>query len=453
MKRYILTLCLCGFLSLNGYTQNNSGIEVGDKLPDLPALRLTHTKDRTLTSESYKGKFLILDFWATWCGPCIKALPKMDTLQEKFKDQLKIVLVSDETREKIDAFFATIKKIRNGDLRIGSVFQDTLLNTYFPHVTIPHYVWIDSNCIVRAITYADLVNDVNIQRFINNESLNLERKNDRTTIDADKVFFNEQISKALFVDSGFYGKEHIRYRSVLTKARQGFYRGSRNTSGRILGSSLAASDLFRQAFEYSFGKEIFPVHPQRLIYEVADKARFALPGKIDKPAQRVWLNENSYTYDLVLPDYYNDAKVTNGDIDKIRKFQCEIMKHNLESYFNVSLHLENRYVECLLLKSVDSVKHNPDMEFGQIGVIPKRSRVFAGRSTVSNLMMSLYVALQKEPVLVDDTNYSGPINIKLDFTAANLKSINDQLSEFGFTISRERRTLPMIVVRDRVYSN
>jgi thiol-disulfide isomerase/thioredoxin len=48
-----------------------------------------------------EGKFILVEFWATWCSACRRAQPLMNALQDKFGDELIIVGVSDESSEKV----------------------------------------------------------------------------------------------------------------------------------------------------------------------------------------------------------------------------------------------------------------------------------------------------------------------------------------------------------------
>jgi thiol-disulfide isomerase/thioredoxin len=54
-----------------------------------------------------KGKVLLIDFWATWCGPCRKAIPELNEIQAKFKDDLVVVGISDENVTTVMDFMKT----------------------------------------------------------------------------------------------------------------------------------------------------------------------------------------------------------------------------------------------------------------------------------------------------------------------------------------------------------
>jgi thiol-disulfide isomerase/thioredoxin len=51
-----------------------------------------------------EGKVVLIDFWATWCPPCREAIPELNDLQAKFKDDLVVIGISDEKPETVRAF-------------------------------------------------------------------------------------------------------------------------------------------------------------------------------------------------------------------------------------------------------------------------------------------------------------------------------------------------------------
>ncbi len=68
---------------------------VGDKVPDLDFVDFTG-KQRKLSE--FQGKFVLLDFWATWCRPCLADIPKLKVLYDKYKAEgFEIVGMDSET--------------------------------------------------------------------------------------------------------------------------------------------------------------------------------------------------------------------------------------------------------------------------------------------------------------------------------------------------------------------
>lgn len=49
--------------------------------------------------EKYKGKTIFIDVWASWCGDCVKGMPKVKVLQEKYKDVVFLFLSADRSLE------------------------------------------------------------------------------------------------------------------------------------------------------------------------------------------------------------------------------------------------------------------------------------------------------------------------------------------------------------------
>jgi len=90
-----------------------------------------------------KGKFVLIDFWATWCGPCRASIPHLNQLQAKFKDKLVVIGLTDEP-------LATVKGMKSPKIEYA-VATDTkarMLNAAQVQ-GIPHAMLIDPSGIVR----------------------------------------------------------------------------------------------------------------------------------------------------------------------------------------------------------------------------------------------------------------------------------------------------------------
>ncbi len=78
------TLVLVSVLSLAAFVPKSSPPEAGDKAPEIS---LATPEGKVLKLSSLKGKVVLLDFWASWCGPCRQANPEVVKLYNTYKDQ------------------------------------------------------------------------------------------------------------------------------------------------------------------------------------------------------------------------------------------------------------------------------------------------------------------------------------------------------------------------------
>ncbi|MFN0291589.1 TlpA family protein disulfide reductase [Pedobacter helvus] len=122
-------------------------LRVGDKLPEAFWQQehsvYTNGQITKQTLEQYKGKLLILDFWATWCGTCVGKFPITDSLQKE-NSELKIVLVNSNRKDNAQTLKKFYTENVNAKLHpLPTLVADTILKGMFPHKYVPHYVFID----------------------------------------------------------------------------------------------------------------------------------------------------------------------------------------------------------------------------------------------------------------------------------------------------------------------
>jgi thiol-disulfide isomerase/thioredoxin len=91
--------------SSSGSSDSHSGpAEIGKPAPDLSIQTLNGKGSVSLSSLS--GKIAIIDFWATWCGPCKVSLPKLDEISRKWPGKVEVVGVSVDDEQTGVADFA-----------------------------------------------------------------------------------------------------------------------------------------------------------------------------------------------------------------------------------------------------------------------------------------------------------------------------------------------------------
>ena len=142
-------------------------IEVGQPVPDVTFSRVLHHPTGTARLSDFRGKLVLIDFWATWCGSCKLALPKLDALQQEFGDKVQVLLVNSQstgdTEAKVEKYFERWHRPDGSRYPLAAVVNDTELNALFPHQLIPHIVWIAPDGILHAITGADELTPENVQ--------------------------------------------------------------------------------------------------------------------------------------------------------------------------------------------------------------------------------------------------------------------------------------------------
>ena len=148
-------------------------LKVGEKVPEefWTKEHLFYIEGDTVRKnlEEFRGKLLILDFWASWCGACKSWFSNNSQLQKEYGNGIKILLVNSDTLHddliKIDKVLSDHRYFeeKNGQ----SIIYDSYLKNFFPYFSIPLYIWIDSGGMIRAITTFDFVSSSQIKTLLN----------------------------------------------------------------------------------------------------------------------------------------------------------------------------------------------------------------------------------------------------------------------------------------------
>ncbi len=170
---YIVWALLC--LNSGANAQEIKPLKVGQKVPlailqqKMPYINGNNGQTDSVALSAYKGKLLILDFWATWCSGCIYQFEKLEKLQQQYQDQIKVLLVNEANTKDKPQHIQGIFSGKNAPFiksDLSSIYNDTILGKLFPHPYLPHYAWIGPNGELLALTNADLVNEQAIKGLL-----------------------------------------------------------------------------------------------------------------------------------------------------------------------------------------------------------------------------------------------------------------------------------------------
>lgn len=128
------------------YVDRMRPVVAGDLAPDfaLPRIEAKGALGPAVTLASTRGKVVVLDFWATWCGPCLVAMPKLDAFQRRHPEVEVITIALDEPAE-ARAFLDE----RNFALML--VAADEQVVDRYDVTAIPHTVVIDRAGTIRRV--------------------------------------------------------------------------------------------------------------------------------------------------------------------------------------------------------------------------------------------------------------------------------------------------------------
>lgn len=403
-------------------------LRIGDEVPDIRFNKVLNYSSKNAKLSDFKGKLVILDMWSTWCTSCIAAFPKMDKLQAKFGKDIQILLVNPyhskyDSEDRIKAVFNRLKQRSGFYPSLPIPIHDTLLNSYFPHKSVPHQVWINSKGIIIGITSSNEVNEKNIQDAISGKKISFVLKNDWA--------FDKEVP-FLVANNGDRPDDFI-YRSIFTGYRSGMgiHEGIRlNDRNEIMGLYMINVPL-RYLIMSAYEDSIKGIPLSRFVFDVNNRERF-----------RMLANDtsNSYCYDLTI------IPVKRTDVD-LQLY----MKDDLKKAFNISLKRVRQKLNCLIV-TFKSERFNRHSNFSEseADLDDQTIRKYFHRVSVKDIIEA--IALRFNRPLLDETGVSEQkidIDFPDHFDLSDERAVIEVLKKAGFEIKEEERELEVVVISDK----
>lgn len=166
-KKKLLLLVALEMLGIAAFTQVKP-LNIGDMVPpEMELAEIINGKVNKYKFSDFKDKLLILDFWATWCGSCIGAMPKMEALQKQFGDKIVVLPV---TAEKKDIVFKFWEKHPEMKMSLPTITGNTDFHKMFVHNSIPFEAWIYKGKVI-GMTDDEHVNETEITNVLSGKDV------------------------------------------------------------------------------------------------------------------------------------------------------------------------------------------------------------------------------------------------------------------------------------------
>lgn len=426
-KLYFLFLLISNFfiLSANGQDlikNKFKPLNIGDSIPEViwqtPMRIVNHPdgKDTIRLNDYRNKKLLILNFWATWCGPCVQKLPNVYETQLSNPNDFKILLVNTlSSRDNADKVADFLNK-RKQAYDFYSVVEDEIFNQMFPHKSVPHYVWIFEGKLY-ASTSSDMTqpNIENIRRF-------LKVQNFTEILEQEKVIYD--YTKPLFIEQNGGEPNSYIYRSFLKSYEKDlissffFNYEKGNKISRISATNTPLLDLYKMAYPLFAN-----FYESEIIYDIDEASVF----KTDYSSE-AWKSKNLFIYEAIFP---------STSIEQGRK----IMQSDLNRYFGYSVDTLSLLVDVLVINCKDSslIKRPVQLERKDTNLYEKSGiDIFYNNYPLEPLIHELE-RIYKMPV-IDRSGIVGNVNLILPADINNLELLKESLMNNGFILSKEKIT-------------
>lgn len=418
-------------VSLQTWGQDLKYPVIGEKIPSFQFSETYKLSDQTSisSSEDLIGSFYILDFWSIGCAGCVLSFPKLNLLQSKFDDRIKIILVGRETEpEKYDIRKAYAKYESKMNLDLISIFDSSLYKRFVP-VNVPHLIWVNDKGSVVAITTSADITANNVEAFLSNR----------------KFYFGDVSYQAL------------------QKAKNSKSTGMRDSIGRDL---IYKSELYlvKQpspndriwSIDYFLnkGEPIYSATSAKL-FGMLNMAFFG-KSAISKFQGEIWPwplihFDSGSTIDLhgnTSYDYFLEIDKSKASRESVMR----IMQRDLQSAFGLNVSVvtgKRQYYEFVIMDSTKVKKilrEGIGKEKATWKVELNVNRINAVRLSNVPMMLSGKI-LDSKFVMLDATYLDLPVSFSIEADITDINSIRKGLQKVGFDLLLKEKEFKVLEIR------
>jgi uncharacterized protein (TIGR03435 family) len=372
-----------------------------------PALRFTtvlNGPQPRLSLAQLRGKVVLLEFWGTYCGPCVEAMPHLQELQRQFAGRLQVIAISQEAPARLTRYL----QARPSNLLFAAVAgtaADSLQRLFSYHI-IPHSVLLDATGRVVASTEPKHVTAAVIQRVLQQQPVQLPLKRDNMVADPLATYFpaTAATSPRILIQPAIAGAGSMtREYPQDTSAFHG---------RRLSVLNFSLEGLYRLAYGNLPFDRVLDLRPA--------------------PAAK---NAPLYCVDLIVAPGQEATLLPT-------------LRQELASRFDLRVALEPRRRPVYLLGIGDAHRLPPVSPTTDKRDIAASSGVYEGRRVALADVADYLESFGIVPIpVLDDTRSTAHYSIRLDYQPEKPADFLRALATQGLTLKKAERTVEMLVIR------
>lgn len=360
---------------------------------------LLNAPQKSSSLNALKGKVVVLEFWATWCGACLTAMPHLAKLQQTFPDKLQVITISSESEKRIGAFL----KSRPSNLWFA-VDTAEMISKFFPHQLIPHTIVISPMGEVLAYTSPEAVTSLVVDSILTGKKVHIPKKVD-VVFDSHEALMNKVFPLDKIEKNRFLMQQEI-------KGAPGFSTtyplDSTYNGRRITAINLGMSDLYRLAYG--------SVPYKRMIDQTAESDRSTV-----------------YCLDIIVKD---------------QKDLLSTLKAELHKRFDVQARMETQQKTVNILRIVHNVKFKsiPLNVSGKRTYYARHGEIDQQGITMEDFAAFLESYGTEKLLVIDETGNSSKFDIKFTFQPENSATLTAVLEGMGLSLVKEKRNVDILTI-------
>lgn len=420
-------------------------LQKGDALPSLLLTFSEGENSSSVNLQQFKGKLIIIDFWGVNCLDCIAALPKMAALQHKFKDELKIIVVTSNTDKDVKTLFNKFKSNPNAKVwldaaaKLPFIKSDSVLCKLFPHIALPTHVWIGPDQQLLSVAYSTSTTEENVRMAINRKEVRF---------DEPQIFNLNRRDPVSWLDTQSPVIPLLESYSFLTK-RIEFGMGKfteinwqlDSESKKNIGVTVLNKTVI-ELYKFAYSEKI-PQRPyipaNRILITTTHSGLLELQGEEEDYYN--WAKDHVFSYAL---------KLKKGSNENI----YSQMAYDLDRFFGYKSFVTKMNTLCWVLKTITSTE--------PFKYVTGKKYYKEGDTLVitDHKMVTLYSKLddlirfeKTDLPFIDVTRYTGKIAIAIPWLnkgkMPSINEVNKQLRKFGLALVKEYTDIDILVIADQ----